>query len=121
MDKSTDIRITDIQTETERIGYRSPIKFGGRVVTDAVLANVTLGVETRDGRRGQGFGSMPMGNVWAWPSSSVTPPQSLEAMLAFVESFTAAVREYRGCAHPRVMSRGSAHDHRPHASADRNT
>src|SRR5439155_20885233 len=37
MDKSTDIRITDIRTETERIGYRSPIKFGGRVGTDGVL------------------------------------------------------------------------------------
>ena len=58
MDKPTDIRITSVASETERIGYRSPIKFGGRVVTDAVLTNVTIGVETRDGRRGSGFGSM---------------------------------------------------------------
>src|SRR5689334_2652226 len=85
MTKPTDIRITAVRVDTETIAYRSPIKFGGRVVTDAVLANVSLEVETRDVRRGGGFGSMPMGNVWAWPSSVVTAAQSLEAMLAFVE------------------------------------
>jgi L-alanine-DL-glutamate epimerase-like enolase superfamily enzyme len=91
MTKPTDIRILNVKAETERIEYRSPIKFGGRVVTDAVLANVTIDVETRDGRQGRGFGSMPMGNVWAWPSSTVTPPQSLEAMLKFVEGFSGVV------------------------------
>src|SRR5437660_448817 len=117
MHKSTDIRITDIRAETERIGYRSPIKFGGRVVTDAVLANVTLGVETRDGRRGQGFGSMPMGNVWAWPSSVVTPPQSEQAMLAFVEELTKAARNYRGCGHPLDITRELAEQHSSMADA----
>ena len=46
MSKPTDIRILSVKTKTERIAYRSPIKFGGRVVTDAVLANVTVEVET---------------------------------------------------------------------------
>src|SRR5439155_7758349 len=100
MDKPTDIRIRDVKTETERIAYRSPIKFGGRVVSDAVLVNVTLDVEARDGRRGSGFGSMPMGNVWAWPSNAVSPAQSLEAMLAFVKQLATVVGGYRGCGHP---------------------
>jgi L-alanine-DL-glutamate epimerase-like enolase superfamily enzyme len=111
MSKPTDIRITSVATETERIGYRSPIKFGGRVVTDAVLANVTIEVETTGGRRGRGFGSMPMGNVWAWPSNVVTPPQSLEAMLAFVERFTGVVRDYRGIGHPLDITRELAAEH----------
>jgi len=105
MSKPTDIRITGVTLETERIGYRAPIKFGGRVVTDAVLANVTVEVETKSGRRGSGFGSMPMGNVWAWPSNLVTPPQSLEAMLAFAEAFTQVVRDYRGSGHPLDITR----------------
>ena len=68
MSKPTDIRLAQVTCDQERIQYRTPIKFGGRVVNDAVLFNVTVDVETRDGRRGQGFGSMPMGNVWAWPT-----------------------------------------------------
>jgi L-alanine-DL-glutamate epimerase-like enolase superfamily enzyme len=111
INKPTDIRIKDVRTQTERIGYRAPIKFGGRVVTDAVLANVTIDVETRDGRRGSGFGSMPMGNVWAWPSNTLAPPQTLEAMLDFVELFTLAVRKYAGCGHPLDMTRDLAAEH----------
>jgi L-alanine-DL-glutamate epimerase-like enolase superfamily enzyme len=111
MQKPTDIRVLSVKTETERIEYRSPIKFGGRVVTDAVLVNVTIDVETRDGRRGNGFGSMPMGNVWAWPSSVVTPPQSQQAMLDFVQALTETVRNYRGCGHPLDMTRELAEQH----------
>ena len=106
MSKPTDIRLTDVKIETERIGYRSPIKFGGRVVTDAVLVNVTIDVETRDGRKGRGFGSMPMGNVWAWPSGAVTPPQSEQAMLRFVEIFaTEVVGKYPERGHPLDITR----------------
>src|SRR5437667_9452823 len=100
MDKSTDIRIQSVKTETERIAYRAPIKFGGRVVTDAVLVNVTIEVETKSGRRGAGFGSMPMGNVWAWPSNTVSTAQSLEAMLGFIQQFNNAVAAFREYGHP---------------------
>jgi L-alanine-DL-glutamate epimerase-like enolase superfamily enzyme len=79
--KSTDIRICELRSSTEQIQYRSPIKFGGRVVTDVTLLNVHAIVETRDGRRGEGLGSMTMGNVWAWPSSVVSADQSLAALL----------------------------------------
>jgi L-alanine-DL-glutamate epimerase-like enolase superfamily enzyme len=117
MNKPTDIRIKNVKTETERIAYRSPIKFGGRVVTDAVLANVTIDVETSDGRRGSGFGSMPMGNVWAWPSNAVSTAQSLEAMLAFVTDLASAVRGYRGCGHPLDVTQELAAQHAAIAAA----
>ena len=77
MPKATDIRIVRTTAETERFAYRAPIKFGGRVVTDAVLLHVTVDVETRDGRRGRGNGSMPMGNIWAWPTSQVSAEATL--------------------------------------------
>src|SRR5262245_19243794 len=111
MEKSTDIRITGVKTETERIAYRSPIKFGGRVVTDAVLVNVKISVETKSGRRGSGFGSMPMGNVWAWPSNVVSTAQSLQAMLDFVEEFAGVVRGYRCCGHPLDITRELVEQH----------
>ncbi len=111
MAKPTDIRIQSVRTETERIAYRAPIKFGGRVVTDAVLANVTIEVETKSGRRGSGFGSMPMGNVWAWPSNMVTPAQSLAAMVAFVQQFSDAVGAFRETGHPLDITRALAEQH----------
>ena len=81
MTKPTDIRITSVRPSTQHIDYRTPIKFGGRVVTSAVLLNVVVDVETRDGRTGRGVGSMPMGNVWGWPSPTLTGEQTLQAML----------------------------------------
>jgi L-alanine-DL-glutamate epimerase-like enolase superfamily enzyme len=111
MNKPTDIRITDVRTDTERIAYRTPIKFGGRVVTDAELVNVSIEVETRDGRRGGGFGSMPMGNVWAWPSSVVSTQQSLEAMLLIVQELAKVAGSYRGCGHPLDVTRELADQH----------
>ncbi len=111
MNKPTDIRLIDVRTETELLAYRAPIKFGGRVVTDAVLVNIWIEVETKDGRRGGGFGSMPMGNVWAWPSNGVSTAQSLEAMLAFVESLSAVARDYREIGHPLDITRALAVHH----------
>ena len=91
MSKPTDIRLAQVSYSQDRIDYRTPIKFGGRVVNNAVLLNVTVEVETRDGRRGQGFGSMPMGNVWAWPSQQVDSDMTLAALVAFGEQSAAVV------------------------------
>ncbi len=100
MPKSTDIQLTDVQPSTTQIDYRSPIKFGGRVVNDAVLLNVTVNVETRDGRRGQGIGSMPVGNVWGWPSSQVTGEQTLAAMIEMGERAAALADDFSEYGHP---------------------
>jgi L-alanine-DL-glutamate epimerase-like enolase superfamily enzyme len=69
-------------------------------VTDAVLFNVTVDVETADGRRGRGFGSMPMGNVWGWPSATLSGDETLAAMLAFAEHAVAAANTSDAAGHP---------------------
>ncbi|HID75048.1 MAG TPA: hypothetical protein EYP56_03525, partial [Planctomycetaceae bacterium] len=81
MAKPTDIRLQEVKASTQQFAYRAPIKFGGRVVTDVVVLDVEVEVETRDGRRGRGAGSMPMGNVWAWPSQVVAERATLAAMV----------------------------------------
>jgi len=81
MPKLTDIVLREASPCTSRVAMRTPLKFGGRVMDNMVLLNVAVEVETRDGRRGRGFGSMPMGNVWAWPSQSVSADRALEAMM----------------------------------------
>ena len=80
MGKLTDFRIVEVSCQTQRIDYRTPMKFGGRVVQDVTLLHVCADVETVGGARGQGWGSMPLGNVWGWPSQIVPAQETLRAM-----------------------------------------
>lgn len=100
MSKPTDIRIKEAQWNTERIDYRVPMKFGGRVVEDVTLFNVGVQVETRDGRGAIGYGSMPMGNVWAWPSSTVSAEETLKAMLGFGQQVVKQSQSLQTIGHP---------------------
>ena len=100
MSKPTDIWLCSVTTTTEKITYRTPIKFGGRVVDDSVLLDVTVQVETRDGRRGEGFGSMPIGNVWAWPSPQLSGEHTLAAMIRLGQQLADQADNYPGTGHP---------------------
>ncbi len=100
MSKPTDTSIKSVTSDTQRIVYRTPIKFGGRVVDDVLLLNVSVDVETRDGRRATGHGSMPLGNVWAWPTSQLDGVATLAAMQRFGERIVEIAGGYQGCGHP---------------------
>src|SRR5437763_9280488 len=100
MRKPTDIRLCEVTSSTQYLKYRAPMKFGGRTVSDVVLLDVTVEVETRDGRRGRGFGSMPMGNIWAWPSKGLSTDQTLAAMIEFGQRMVRQANGYRGAGHP---------------------
>ena len=100
MSKQTDIRLCEVTSSTDHINFRAPIKFGGRVVTDVVLLNVTVQVETADGRRGRGFGSMPMGNIWAWPTSLIPAEKTLTAMIELGERSARDANQYKEIGHP---------------------
>jgi len=117
MTKPTDIYLKNVATSTERIDYRAPIKFAGRVVVDVVLLNVTVDVETRDGRRGQGFGSMPMGNVWGWPTDKVTGDDTLAAMVSLGERLAAGANDYADAGHPLEITHDLSADYDPVANA----
>ncbi len=100
MGKPTDIRVLEVTATTEQFDYRVPIKFGGRVLQDVTLLHVTATVETGDGRLGEGFGSMPMGNVWAWPSAVLSASQTLAAMIELGRRITREANDYEGVGHP---------------------
>jgi L-alanine-DL-glutamate epimerase-like enolase superfamily enzyme len=117
MPKPTDIRLLEVTTDTQYIRYRAPIKFGGRVVTDVVLLDVTAEVETRDGQRGRGFASMPMGNVWAWPSRQVSGEQALAAMVEFGKQVAQAAGAYREYGHPLEITHALAQGYQSLADA----
>jgi hypothetical protein len=98
--KSTDVRLCYATNSTEYFKYRAPAKFGGRTVTEVVLLDVVVEVETRDGRRGRGFGSMPMGNIWAWPSRLLSPDQTLASMVNLGKHLVRSAQQYRGVGQP---------------------
>ena len=111
MSKSTDIKIKQVRYETEEIRYRAPMKFGGRVVEDVTLLHVFADVETADGRVGSGVGSMPMGNVWAWPSSQATNDQTLSGLVEFGKECVERADSYVMSGHPLEMTSDLARDH----------
>jgi len=78
--KTTNIRIEDVQYSFEDFLYRAPYKFGGRPVDRVTLLNVWCVVRTAGGRAAKGFGSMPLGNVWSFPSRTMSYDDTLGAM-----------------------------------------
>src|SRR5438874_1098793 len=78
--KPTDIRIEDVSFLFDDFLYRTPIKFGGVALDRVTLLDVACVVRTRAGRTARGFGSMPLGNAWSFPSRVLTYDDTLGAM-----------------------------------------
>jgi len=98
--KSTDIRIQDIQFGYEDFTYRAPLKFGGAIVDRVTLLNVHAVVRTGAGRTAKGFGSMPMGNIWAFPSHTLGYADTLNAMKALAVRIHKITAAYKQSGHP---------------------
>ena len=113
----TDFRIKQATFHAERIEYRTPIKFGGRVVTDATLINVCVEIEMTDGRQSEGRGSMPMGNVWAWPSQRLSADQTLSAMIRLAEALVSRAADHAEPGHPLQVATQLAEMRPPLAEA----
>lgn len=79
---STGLTRYQFELQTESYRYRTPMKFGGRVVTDVTVLNATCQVVNRAGQTATGLGSMTMGVAWAWPDADVADPTKLEVVLA---------------------------------------
>lgn len=100
MPKATDVTILEARCFFEPIQFRSPLKFGGRVMDKGCLINVEVRVETRNKRQESGFGSMPAAPVWAWPSEAVPMEQAEEAMKQFASDVVELASDYPDYAHP---------------------
>lgn len=98
--RKTDIRVEDISTSYEEYKYRAPIKFGGHVVDRATILNVNCSVKTAAGKVAKGFGSMPLGNIWAFPSKTMSYEKTLGAMQALAEEIAKVTQDYKEFGHP---------------------
>lgn len=100
MPTSNDIRIEDVHIEYRHYAYRVPIKFGGIVGSEATILNVTCHVRSKDGRTAQGFGSMPLANIWSFPSRVVPYDATLAAMKTLAERISTLTAGYKEYGHP---------------------
>lgn len=100
MNRDTDIFIKDVQFSYEDHLYRTPLKFGGVPVDRATLLNVECLVVSKNQQVAHGFGSMPLGNVWAFPSKVLSYNETLDAMKALAEKVHRLTKDYSQAGHP---------------------
>jgi L-alanine-DL-glutamate epimerase-like enolase superfamily enzyme len=98
VERPTDIRILSVRHEFEDFQYRAPYQFGGRSVDRVTLLNVTCRVRTNAGRESSGFGSMTLGNAWAFPAA--TQDAGLGAMRALAGKLRGITAECDERGHP---------------------
>jgi len=94
------VRVEQVTFGYEDYTYRTPIKFGGSVVDRVTLLNVHCVIRDGSGKTAKGFGSMPMGNVWAFPSRTMTYDETLGAMRALAERVAKIYNSYKETGHP---------------------
>ncbi|HTV03517.1 MAG TPA: hypothetical protein VMF13_23395, partial [Luteitalea sp.] len=96
--RPVDIRIVEVTHDFEGHAYRTPYMFGGRSVDRVTILNVRCRVRTGTGRESWGFGSMTLGNAWAYPSA----PQDagLGAMMALADACRGITADCDDRGHP---------------------
>lgn len=100
MPKLTDIQILEVRLEFVPLLFRAPLKFGGRVIRDTDIVNVYARVRTPAGKEAEGLGSMPLGNIWAWPSAAVDGPTAADAMRSLATRLVHRANLKNDFAHP---------------------
>lgn len=98
--KSSDIRVKEVRVSYEDFPYRTPYEFGGRSVDKVTLLDVHCTVETGLGRVAHGFGSMTMGNEWAFPSKTLSYDATLNAMKRLAQRISRITADYQESGHP---------------------
>ncbi|MBA2356161.1 MAG: hypothetical protein H0V80_16045 [Acidobacteria bacterium] len=98
MPRSTDIRVREVDFALEEFQYRVPYQFGGRTVDRVTILDVNCRVRTRTGKDAWGFGSMTLGNAWAFPEAS--QDDGLGAMVALAKELTTETAACDEWGHP---------------------
>lgn len=103
--KPSDIGIEDVRFGFEDHAYRTPMKFANSVVDRVTLLKVDVAVRSRSGRVSAGTGSMPLGNLWSFPSDRLSYDQTLGVMRRMAGEIAAILSSYGGKAHPIEINR----------------
>jgi len=96
--RPNDARIVEVTHGFEDFKYRAPYQFGGRSVDRVTILNVNCRIRTGGGREAWGFGSMTLGNAWAFPAA--TQDEGLGAMMALAGEFRERTAACDDTGHP---------------------
>ena len=100
--KSTDVRLEEVRFGYEDYLYRTPLKFGGIISDRVTLLNVDCVVRSAAGKTAKGFGSMPLGAIWAYASDNMDYEARLKAMKALAARINKITAAYKGSGHPKI-------------------
>jgi len=98
--KSSDIRVKEVRITYEDFPYRTAYEFGRRSMDRATLLDVRCTVETVTGRVAEGFGSMTLGNLWSFPSNTLSYDTTLDAMKRLAARVAKHTSDYNQPGHP---------------------
>lgn len=101
--RPTDIGVVAVTHAFEEFRYRAPYQFGGRSVDRVTILNVTCRVRTAGGREASGFGSMTLGNAWAFPAAG--QDAGLGAMIALAGELRRLTADCDERGHPIDLAR----------------
>ena len=105
MSKNSKITVTEVEFEKFPFIYRSPLKFGGRVVKDVTVFRTALTIEDKSKKKmAHGMGEMTMGTAWAWPSKILTPEQVLRIVIGLAEKIAQAATSLDPAGHPIALA-----------------
>jgi L-alanine-DL-glutamate epimerase-like enolase superfamily enzyme len=96
----TGLRIEEIRHDFEDFSYRTPMKWGKATIDRTTILNVHCIATTRNGRSVRGFGSMKMGNTWAFRSDELGYDGTLAIMKTLAGRIGGLTADYREYAHP---------------------
>lgn len=105
MSKTTKFSVLEAESEKFPFVYRTPLKFGGRVVKDVVVFRTSLTIEDKSKKKTSvGIGEMTMGTAWAWPSKTLSPEQVLRTVTALAERIVQGLSSLDAVVHPLHFS-----------------
>jgi L-alanine-DL-glutamate epimerase-like enolase superfamily enzyme len=102
--KPTDIRVEDVSFSYEDFNYRAPLKFGGVAIDRVTILNAHCMARQTTGRTAAGFGSMPLGNVWSFPSKALSYDDTLRAMKVLTEHIARITGDCKELGHPMDLN-----------------
>lgn len=101
MTKQPSLRIVELTSERKSYDYRTPMKFGGRVVKQVVLQQSRVILEDKNAKKkSAGIGEMTLGTAWAWPSKSLSPEQVQRIVIALCDRVAEAATKIEFGSHP---------------------
>ncbi len=98
-----DIKLVAIEPVFEEAMLRTPLKFGAGIVSAITDMRCRVLVETRDGRRAEGWGNILLSDLWAFPSTLVPHEKRDAAMRLCAEKFCQHMLDNARYGHPMEL------------------